>query len=662
MNQIEKRARELREQIRYHDVQYHVYDEPVIPDSEYDKLLAELRAIEGSHPELITSDSPTQRVAPQPLAGFTQVQHAVPLLSLSNSFDLAELKEFDRRVRTGYGGQVEYVVELKIDGLAVALSYRDGLFVQGATRGDGEVGEDITLNLRTIRALPLSLMKPVSLEVRGEAFMPKEAFLRLNREREEQGLQVFANPRNAAAGSLRQLGPAVAAERSLDLVLYGLARIEGTSVSTHSEALELMQDLGFRVSPVRKVTGNIEEVYDLCREYQARRHDLPYEIDGIVIKLNSYEGQRQLGSTAKSPRWATAFKFPAEVAVTRLKDIEIKVGRTGTLNPTALLEPVTLAGTVVSRASLHNADLINEKDIRVGDYVYVQKAGDIIPEVIGPVLEKRSGMEQVYAYPEHCPECSTKVERRPGEVAVRCPNPFCPALQREKLIHFVSKAGMDIEGVGEALINLLLRERLIDNVADLYFLTREHILALPRMGEKSAANVMESIEKSKENSLERLLAGLGIPLIGERAAITLAREFRTLQRFRQANYNELTALPEIGGKMAQGIIEYLSDSGNAQVLDRLTQAGVSLTFRSRAVGNILGGKTFVITGTLPGISREEAAELISANGGVVSGSVSKKTDYLLAGEKAGSKLDKAVALGVAVIDITRLNEMIAEKQ
>ena len=658
MSSPENRARELREQILFHDRQYHVHDAPVIPDSEYDKLVRELNEIESAHPELITPDSPTQRVAPKPLTGFTQVQHAVPLMSLSNSFGIEELREFDRKVRAGYNGRIEYVVELKLDGLAVALSYRDGMFVQGATRGDGEVGEDITLNLRTIPALPLRLAQPLTLEVRGEAFMPKGAFMHLNEQRQEEGVQVFANPRNAAAGSLRQLDPRVAAARKLDLVVYGLARLEGETVTSHSQALLKLAELGFKVSPLRQVVSSIEEVHEICQKYQEERHTLPYEIDGIVIKLNDFEGQRQLGSTAKSPRWATAFKFPAEIGITRLKSIEITVGRTGSLNPTAILEPVQLAGTVVSRASLHNADLIAEKDIRVGDFVYVQKAGDIIPEVIGPVVERRTGEEQIFEYPAACPECSTAVVRVPREVAWRCPNPTCPALQREKIIHFVSRAGMDIEGIGEALVNSLLTAGLVRDVSDLYYIGVEDLMSLPRMGEKSATNAMVSLNHSKGNSLEKLVAALGIPLIGERAAYTLAQEFRSLHRFREASLEELVALPEIGDKMAQGIVNYLRDDSNRLVLDRLEAAGLNLEFQSQVAGDALSGKTFVITGTLPGISREEAAQIISSNGGTVSGSVSKKTDYLLAGEKAGGKLDKARALGVAVIELEELRRMI----
>ena len=654
------RAEKIRAEIRRHDVNYYVYDRPTVPDSEYDALMRELRELESAHPELVTPDSPTQRVAPAPLTSFSQVKHGTPLLSLANATTLAELEEFDGRVRAACAGDVEYVVELKVDGLAVALSYADGIFLQGATRGDGEMGEDITVNLRTIPSLPLRLTRPLSLEVRGEAYIAKKVFADLNSQRQEKGLQVFANPRNAAAGSLRQLDPAAAAERKLRLLAYGVAGAQELGLNRQSEALDMLEELGFAVSKVRSVCSSIAEVYDLCLKYQAMRHELPYEIDGMVIKLNDFEGQRQLGATAKSPRWAVAYKFPAEVAISRLLSIEIAVGRTGTLNPTAVLEPVSLAGTTVSRASLHNADLIAAKDIRVGDYVYVQKAGDIIPEVIGPLVERRTGAQVPFRYPDRCPECVTPVLRRQGEVAWRCPNPLCPAKQREKIIHFVSKAGMDVEGLGESLVLLLVSSGQVKTVADLYRLPREELLKLPRLAEKSVDKLLQSIARSKDKGLERLLAALGIPLVGERAAETLAREFGTLERFRRATCEDLMTLPEIGPKMAAAIVDYLTDEGNRALLDDLCSLGLNLIFSQTRTGESLRGKTFVITGTLPGISREEAAGLITSHGGVVSGAVSARTDYLLAGEKAGSKLDEARKLNVKVVGLAELQTLISQ--
>lgn len=655
---IRERINKLREEIANHDYHYHVLDAPLIPDAEYDKLMAQLKRLEADFPEFITSDSPTQRVAPAPLSGFDGVRHAVPLLSLSNAYNMLDLQEFDRKVREGYSDELKYVVELKIDGLAVALRYENGVLTQGATRGDGEVGEDITQNLRTIRSLPLTLRKPLTAEVRGEAYMPKLAFLAMNRDREEKGLQVFANPRNAAAGSLRQLDPRMAAERNLDLVVYALARIAGDTVSSHSEALELLRESGVKVSPLRQVVDTIEEAYAICLKYQVDRHNLPYEIDGMVIKVNEYEAHRQLGATAKSPRWAIAYKFPAEVVTTRLKNIEITVGRTASLNPTAILEPVTIAGSVVSRASLHNADLIAEKDIRIGDYVYVQKAGDVIPEVIGPVVERRTGAERQFIFPTHCPECGFSAVRRDTEVAYRCPNEACPAISREKIIYFVSRSAMNIEGVGEALIVSLLKNGLVTDAADLYFLTEEALLSLPRMGKRSAGNVLEAVSRSKGNSLERLIAALGIPLVGEKAAFTLAREFKHLERLLSAKFEELVAIPEVGDKMAVSIMDFFSATDTAALIEKLKAAGVNFAYHATAQGTKLAGLTFVITGTLPGISREEAAELILAQGGAVAGSVSKKTSYLLAGEKAGGKLDKAQALGVPVIGLDELREML----
>lgn len=650
----------LRTDINRHDYNYHVLDAPLIPDIEYDKLMIELRALEAEHPELITADSPTQRVAPQPLSAFESVRHNVPLLSLSNAYNLAELQDYDRRAREGYGGCVAYVVELKIDGLAVALRYENGEMVQGATRGDGEVGEDITQNLRTIHSLPLTLRRPLSLEVRGEAYMPRAAFTNLNIEREQNGQQVFANPRNAAAGSLRQLDPRIAASRKLDLVVYSLARIDGAQVTSHSDALELLRESGLKVSPLRQVVNTIEEAYAICLKYQADRHNLPFEIDGIVIKLNDYDGQRQLGATAKSPRWAIAYKFPAEVVTTRLLGVEITVGRTASLNPTAILVPVTIAGTIVSRASLHNADLIGAKDIRIGDYVYVQKAGDVIPEVIGPVLERRTGEEVPYQFPTSCPECGTHVERRVEEVAWRCPNALCPALQREKIIYFVSRGAMDIEGVGEALVSAMLQHGLVRDAADLYYLTEEQLLSLPRTGKRSVANALAAIERSKSQSLERLITALGIPFVGEKVAFTLSREFKNLDILMSAIFEELTAVPEVGEKMAESIIGFFASEENRSVVEKLRSAGVNFTYHSQVQGTALSGKTFVITGTLPGISREEAAEVVLAHGGTVVGSVSRKTDYLLAGEKAGGKLDKAQGLGIPVIDLDELRRIIVD--
>lgn len=656
---VKERIDALRRDIATHDYHYHVLDAPLITDAQYDALVGELRGLEEAHSEYIVPSSPTQRVAPRPLTAFETVRHRVPMLSLANAFSRAELESFDRRVREAYDGKVQYIVELKVDGLAVAVRYESGHLVQAATRGDGETGEDITANMRTIRSLPLTLRQPLTLEARGEAYMPRAAFAKLNAERSELGLQVFANPRNAAAGSLRQLDAREAAKRNLDVVFYALAELAGDKQpASHSDALAFLAQAGLKVSPLRHIAATIGEALDVCLEFQSKRHTLPYDIDGLVIKVNSFDAQRQLGATAKSPRWAIAYKFPAEQVVTRLLDIEVTVGRTATLNPTAILEPVTVAGTTVSRASLHNAELIAAKDIRIGDFVYVAKAGEIIPEVLAPLTERRTGTEKPFVYPTDCPECGAVAVQRAGEVAWRCPNPSCPALLRESIIHFVSREAMDISGVGEALIANLLAHNLLRDAGDLYFLTPEALLALPRLQAKSAAKVLAAIDKSRGNSLERLLTGLGIPLVGTKAALTLAQKFGSLPALMAARYEDLVAVPDIGDKMAASIMEFFSLPSTHTLIDKLTRAGVNRSYLAKRQGARLAGLTFVITGTLPGLSREEATALIVANGGTVSGSVSARTTYLLAGEKAGEKLAKAGSLGVSVISLRELQDMI----
>ncbi|MBT9176413.1 MAG: DNA ligase [Firmicutes bacterium] len=669
---VRERIQTLRRDIATHDYHYHVLDAPQISDAQYDSLLRELRALEAEHPELVLPSSPTQRVAPRPLTTFDTVRHRVPMLSLANAFDRAELESFDRRAREIYAGQVQYVVELKIDGLAVAVRYEHGHLVQAATRGDGETGEDITANIRTIQSLPLTLRLPLTLEARGEAYLSRAAFAKLNEERAEQGLQVFASPRNAAAGSLRQLDAREAAKRNLDVVFYALAELGEVDAppDSHKEALSLLAQAGLKVSPLRQTVDSIDEAFNLCLEYQARRHSLPYDIDGIVIKVNTFDAQRQLGATAKSPRWAIAYKFSAEQVVTRLLDIEITVGRTATLNPTAVLEPVAIAGTLVSRASLHNAEFIAGKDIRIGDFVYVAKAGEIIPEVLGPLVDRRTGAEKPFVYPANCPECGTSAVQRAGEVAWRCPNPACAALLRERIIHFVSRDAMDITGVGEALVANLLAHGLVRDAGDLYFLTSDSLLKLPRLQARSAAKVIVAIDKSRGNSLERLLTALGIPLVGTRAALTLAQGFGNLEQLVTARYEDLVAIPDIGDKMAASITEFFALPSTHTLLDKLKRAEVNFTYLAKLrfagklrftgsrTGANLAGLTFVITGTLPGLSREEATALITAHGGTVSSSVSARTNYLLAGEKAGEKLTKALTLGVPVIGLSELQALL----
>ncbi|MDF9297338.1 NAD-dependent DNA ligase LigA [Geobacillus stearothermophilus] len=656
--QAERRAAELRELLNRYGYEYYVLDRPSVPDAEYDRLMQELIAIEEQYPELKTSDSPTQRIGGPPLEAFRKVAHRVPMMSLANAFGEGDLRDFDRRVRQEVG-EAAYVCELKIDGLAVSVRYEDGYFVQGATRGDGTTGEDITENLKTIRSLPLRLKEPVSLEARGEAFMPKASFLRLNEERKARGEELFANPRNAAAGSLRQLDPKVAASRQLDLFVYGLADAEALGIASHSEALDYLQALGFKVNPERRRCANIDEVIAFISEWHDKRPQLPYEIDGIVIKVDSFAQQRALGATAKSPRWAIAYKFPAEEVVTTLIGIEVNVGRTGVVTPTAILEPVRVAGTTVQRATLHNEDFIREKDIRIGDAVIIKKAGDIIPEVVGVVVDRRDGDETPFAMPTHCPECESELVRLEGEVALRCLNPNCPAQLRERLIHFASRAAMNIEGLGEKVVTQLFNAGLVRDVADLYCLTKEQLVGLERMGEKSATNLLAAIEASKQNSLERLLFGLGIRYVGAKAAQLLAEHFETMERLEKATKEELMAVPEIGEKMADSIIAFFSQPEAAELLQELRAYGVNMAYKGlkRAAeapaDSAFAGKTVVLTGKLASMSRNEAKEEIERLGGRVTGSVSRSTDLVIAGEDAGSKLEKAQQLGIEIWDESR---------
>ncbi|WP_226537035.1 NAD-dependent DNA ligase LigA [Fictibacillus halophilus] len=654
------RILELRELLEKYNYEYHVLDKPSVPDAEYDQLMKELIELENNHPELHDEHSPTSRVGGAVLDFFEKVEHTVPMLSLGNAFNDQDLRDFDRRVRDGVGDNVTYVAELKIDGLAVSLLYEDGRFIRGATRGDGTIGEDITNNLKTIRSIPFKLKDPVMLEVRGEAFMPKRSFQKLNAHREEEGQELFANPRNAAAGSLRQLDPKIAASRNLDIFLYGVGKLDGHSVDSHDESLTYLSHLGFKTNPEWKKCDNIDEVIEYVNGWQEKRPDLPYEIDGIVIKVNSLYQQEELGFTAKNPRWAIAYKFPAEEVVTKLEGIELNVGRTGVVTPTALLQPVLVAGTTVKRASLHNEDLIREKDIKIGDYVVVKKAGDIIPEVVNVITERRTGDETDFNMPTECPECESKLERLDGEVALRCLNPQCPAQIREGFIHFVSRNAMNIDGLGEKVVAQLFKEKLIDNVADLYKLERDKLLELERMGEKSADNLLAAIEKSKENSLERLLFGLGIRHVGAKAAKTIAQRFETMETLMAATEEELLEVEEIGEKMADSIQLYFSKPEVKELMEELQSLGVNMTYKGPKLVKVedldtpFAGKTVVLTGKLSILTRNEAKEKLERLGAKVTGSVSKNTDMLIAGEDAGSKLDKAKKLGIDVWDEQQL--------
>ncbi|RBP86269.1 DNA ligase (NAD+) [Cytobacillus firmus] len=658
----EKKVKDLHNLLNQYNYEYHVLDQPSVPDAEYDRLMRDLIELEEQFPELKTEDSPTQRVGGEILDMFEKVEHQSQMLSLGNAFSEQDLRDFDRRVRQGAGQNVSYVCELKIDGLAVSLRYEDGLFVLGATRGDGSIGENITANLKTIRSIPLRLKESVTMEVRGEAFMPRSSFEKLNKAKEENGEEPFANPRNAAAGSLRQLDPRLAAKRNLDIFVYGIANVGDTGVVSHSEGLDYLESLGFKTNKERKRCESIEEVIEYVQGWTDKRPNLPYDIDGIVIKVDSLETQEQLGTTAKSPRWAIAYKFPAEEVVTTLRDIELSVGRTGVVTPTALLEPVRVAGTTVQRASLHNEDLIREKDIKIGDQVVVKKAGDIIPEVVNVLADRRTGEEQDFNMPTHCPECESELVRLDGEVALRCINPKCPAQIREGLIHFVSRNAMNIDGLGEKVISQLFAENLIKDVADIYKLTYEQLIQLERMGEKSVNNLIQAIENSKGNSLEKLLFGLGIRHVGAKAAKTLAQEFGHMEALEKASRDNLTAINEIGEKMADSIVSFFEQEEAHELIAELKAAGVNMVYNgpkpvsAENSDSFFAGKTVVLTGKLELMSRNEAKEKIEALGGKVSGSVSKKTDVVIAGEDAGSKLTKAQELGVDVWNEERLVE------
>lgn len=660
LKEAEKLVADLQNLLNQYSYEYYVQDKPSVPDAEYDRLLRELIEYEEAFPELKTPDSPTQRVGGTILDMFEKVEHRSPMLSLGNAFNEDDLRDFDRKVRQAVGDKYSYVCELKIDGLAVTLQYEAGYFTRGATRGDGSVGEDITENLRTIKSIPLKLKEPVSIEVRGEAFMPKRSFEALNKAKDDQGEEPFANPRNAAAGSLRQLDSKLAAKRNLDVFLYAIADLGETGVESHSEGLDLLDRLGFKTNQERKKCSTIEEVLTYIEGWVERRPNLAYDIDGIVIKVDSLQQQEEMGRTAKSPRWSIAYKFPAEEVITTLRSIELNVGRTGVITPTAILDPVRVAGSTVQRATLHNEDLIREKDIKIGDQVVIKKAGDIIPEVVNVLADRRTGEEIDFAMPTECPECNSELVRLEGEVALRCLNPQCPAQIREGLIHFVSRNAMNIDGLGEKVISQLFSEHLIHDVADLYKVTYEQLIGMERMGEKSATNLLKAIESSKSNSLERLLFGLGIRHVGSKAAKTLAQYFETMEALSQAQLEDLTAINEIGEKMANAVVAYFENEEVQLLLSELKKAGVNFSYTGpklaaiETIDSVFAGKTVVLTGKLHQMGREEAKEKLEALGAKVAGSVSKKTDLLIAGEDAGSKLTKAESLGIDVWDEDRL--------
>ncbi|GAA0364645.1 NAD-dependent DNA ligase LigA [Alkalibacterium iburiense] len=664
--QAKERVDELVTLLDKYSHEYYVLDQPTIPDEEYDKLYRELVDLEELYPTLIQNNSPTQRVGGALLEGFEKVRHDSPMLSLDNAFSKEELEAFDRRVSQRLDNDYMYHCELKIDGLAVSLKYEEGKLVQAVTRGDGTVGENVTANVRTIKAIPLRLKEPVTLEVRGEIYMPKSSFVALNQQREEQGEAIFANPRNAAAGTLRNLDPQVTASRNLSIFLYSLPQIADKAIESQDEALQLLDRLGLKTNPERKVFATIDEVWAFVEEYEARRNSLPYEIDGIVIKVNEIANQEKAGYTVKAPRWAIAYKFPAEESKTTIRQIEWTVGRTGVVTPTAIMDPVQLAGTTVQRASLHNVDLMKEKDIRLFDTVVVRKAGDIIPEVVRVDLEHRPKESKPYEYPTHCPACNSELMHLDDEVALRCMNPKCSAQAKEKATHFVSRNAMNIDGLGERIINQLFENKLINDSADLYYLSKEELMNLEKMGDKSSDNLIQAIEASKENSLERLLFGLGIRHVGAKAARLLAEEYETLENVKEASLESIQSIEGIGEKIAESIHAFFELEEVDELIEKLKQAQVNMTYTGikkeqiEQVDSFFTDKTVVITGKLEHFKRTELKERLESLGAKVTGSVSKKTDYLIAGEEAGSKLTKAQELDIPILSEANVLEELNE--
>ncbi|MFC0138450.1 DNA ligase [Staphylococcus petrasii] len=652
MENIQQRVNELHDLLNQYSYEYYVQDNPSVPDSEYDKLLRELIDIEEAHPEYKTADSPTVRVGGEAQSSFEKVDHDTPMLSLGNAFNEEELRRFDARIREQIG-QVEYMCELKIDGLAVSLKYVDGRFVQGLTRGNGTTGEDITENLRTIHAIPLKIKEPLNFEVRGEAYMPRSSFMALNEEKEKNEEQPFANPRNAAAGSLRQLDPKLAAKRKLSVFLYSVNDFTDFEATTQSGALDELDRLGFKTNHERERVADIEGVLEYIKKWTEQRENLPYDIDGIVIKVNDLEQQDEMGYTQKSPRWAIAYKFPAEEVITKLQDIELSIGRTGVVTPTAILDPVRVAGTTVSRASLHNEDLIKERDIRIGDSVVVKKAGDIIPEVVRSVIDRRPEDAVPYHMPTHCPSCGHELVRIEGEVALRCINPQCQAQLVEGLIHFVSRQAMNIDGLGTKIIQQLYHNHLIKDVADIFYLTKDDLLPLERMGAKKVDNLLNAIEMSKSNSLEHLLFGLGIRHLGAKASQVLAEKYETMDRLLEVTEEELVSIHDIGDKLAQSVVTYLENEDIKELIEKLKHKNVNMKYKGVKSSEIEGhpdfkDKTIVLTGKLQQMTRKEATAWLEMQGAKVTSSVTKSTDIVIAGEDAGSKLTKAEKFGTTV--------------
>src|SRR5712671_2151734 len=665
---LEKKIEALRDKIRHHEHLYYVLDQPEISDTEFDALMQQLQQLEAEHPTLITPDSPTQRVGGKPREGFVKTRHSSPMLSLDNTYSEEELRAWERRVHELSGRKdVDYVCELKLDGMSLALVYEDGRLVRGVTRGDGTVGEDVTLNVRTVRSVPLSIPKekltkagiPADFEVRGELLMPLSSFKKMNDDREAKGLSLFANPRNATAGTVRQLESRVTAERRLDFFSYVLLQNGRTYFERHSEALNALDAAGFKVNPHRKLIHSMEDVWAFIQQWEGKRDSLPYEIDGIVVKVDRTALQNELGFTGKAPRWAIAYKYAARGGVTRIEDIRVQVGRTGKLTPVAMLKPVLIGGTTVRHATLHNMDEIERLGVKIGDWVQVERGGDVIPKVAKVIDDKDHprGTKE-FVMPEVCPVCGTKVVRAEGEADHRCVNANCPAKLRETILHFASRGIMNIDGMGDVLVTQLTDRGLVKNVADIYKLTKKDLLSLERFADKSAQNILDEIEASKKLPLERVIYGMGIRFVGERTAQFLAEHFGSMEALERASLEELQEVNEVGPRIAESIVEFFSIAANRKLVERLREAGLTLTGQKKQRGTKLAGKTFVLTGTLAHFTRDEAKKMIEDAGGKVTGSVSKKTDYVVAGADAGSKLDKAKELGVAVIGEEEMQEIL----
>ncbi|MEO0132524.1 MAG: NAD-dependent DNA ligase LigA [candidate division WOR-3 bacterium] len=663
--EAKKRIEELRKEINYHNYRYYVLNDPVISDYEYDQLLKELIELEKQFPEFITPDSPTQRVGGEPLKEFKPVTHSPPMLSLDNTYSYEELEEFDRRIRKAVS-DIHYIVEQKVDGVAVSLIYQDGKFIQGATRGDGTTGDDITQNLKTIKTIPLQLLtddpRLLNIEVRGEVYLTKKQFAELNKEREEAGEMLFANPRNAAAGSLKLLDPKLVAERKLDIFVHTIPKPPSREYTSDYQMLETLKKIGFKVIPHSERFTSIKQVIEYCEKWQEERHKLPYEVDGMVIKVDEFLAREKLGETQKSPRWAVAYKYPPMQATTQIIDVLFSVGRTGVITPVAKMKPVFLSGSTISSATLHNFDEIKRKDIRVGDTVIIEKAGEVIPQVVKVVVDKRTGKERKILPPQKCPVCQSKLVREADEVALRCINASCPAQIKGRLLHFASRSAMDIEGLGTVLVNTLVDKKLVKDFADLYHLRYEDLIKLERMGDKSVKNLLSAIEKSKSRPYRNVLYALGIRHVGLHTAQVLTTAFPSIEKLQNATFEEISSVMGIGPTVAESIKNFFSDKENLRLIERLKKVGLKFSEKQEEIRKKpLAGKTFVITGTLKNYTREQATELIFRLGGNVSSSVSKKTDYLIVGAEPGSKYDKAKALGIKMISEEEFLKMISEK-